>query len=134
MCWKRPVLIYDLDDVVKKTRRHRFQWSADFDDLARDAAAIIRARCRNLPRLDWAAFEQVFPSVPRNTVRQRLCHIKETPGNEAYLRRLEDTWYDMWLAHKGSPELPDANEQSPSDFDLVKHVEFLRKHIDKDAL
>lgn len=84
--------------------------------------------------MDWAAFEQVFPSVPRNTVRQRLSHIKETPGNEAYLRRLEDTWYDLWFEHKGSPELPDDDDQSASNFDLIKHIEFLRAHIDKNAL
>jgi hypothetical protein len=124
----------DLDEQKKQPRRHRFQWNPDFDELARDASAIIRARCRNLSRLDWAAFEQVFPSVPRNTVRQRLSHIKETPGNEAYLRRLEDTWYDLWVAHKGTPELPDDNDRSPSDFDLIKHIEFLRTHIDKHAL
>ncbi|KAF8203137.1 hypothetical protein BJ912DRAFT_1018924 [Pholiota molesta] len=122
------------DEQKKQPRRHRFQWNPDFDELARDASAIIRARCRNLSRLDWAAFEQVFPSVPRNTVRQRLSHIKETPGNEAYLRRLEDTWYDLWVAHKGTPELPDDNDRSPSDFDLIKHIEFLRTHIDKHAL
>lgn len=124
----------DPDEQKKQPRRHRFQWNPDFDELARDAAAIIRARCRNLSRLDWAAFEQVFPSVPRNTVRQRLSHIKETPGNEAYLRRLEDTWYDLWIIHKGTPELPDDNDRSPSDFDLIKHIEFLRTHIDKHAL
>ncbi|KAF8973687.1 hypothetical protein BDZ97DRAFT_1900484 [Flammula alnicola] len=122
------------EEQKKQPRRHRFQWNPDFDELARDASVIIRARCRNLPRLDWAAFEQVFPSVPRNTVRQRLSHIKETPGNEAYLRRLEDTWYDLWLTHKGTPELPDDNDRSTSDFDLIKHIEFLRTHIDKNAL
>ncbi|KAF9478011.1 hypothetical protein BDN70DRAFT_809556 [Pholiota conissans] len=121
-------------DPPKKQRRHRFQWNSDFDELARDASAIIRARCRNLSRLDWAAFEQVFPSVPRNTVRQRLSHIKETPGNEAYLRRLEDAWYDLWVTHKGTLDLPDDNDQSASDFDLIRHIEFLRAHIDKHAL
>jgi len=95
---------------------------------------IIRARCRNMPRLDWAAFEQVFPTVPRNTVRQRLSHIKETPGNEAYLRRLEDTWYELWMKYRGTKHLPDGDYQSPSQFDLVKHIEFLRTNIDKNAL
>lgn len=122
------------DAQKKSTRRHRFQWSRDYDELARDASAIIRARCRGLPRLDWAAFEQVFPAVPRNTVRQRLSHIKETPGNEAYLRRLEERWYDLWIKHRGTSILPDEYLESTSNFNLVKHVEFLRAHVDKNAL
>ncbi|PPQ63697.1 hypothetical protein CVT24_004277 [Panaeolus cyanescens] len=119
---------------TKRIRRHRFQWNADYDELARDASVIIRARCRQANRLDWAAFEQVFPAVLRNTVRQHLDGIKETPGNEAYLRRLEDAWYDLWLKHRGTADLPDDNVESPSNFDLIKHIEFLRAHIDKNAL
>ncbi|KAG6814043.1 hypothetical protein H0H92_003893 [Tricholoma furcatifolium] len=118
----------------KTLRRHRFQWNRDYEELARDASAIIRARCRNLPRLDWAAFEQVFPSVPRNTVRQRLAHIRETPGNEAYLSRLEDRWYELWMQHRGTSLLPDDDPTSASNFNLIKHVEFLRQHVDKNAL
>ncbi|KAF9523601.1 hypothetical protein CPB83DRAFT_821291 [Crepidotus variabilis] len=117
-----------------KKRRHRFQWNNEFDELARDASVIIRSRCRNLSRLDWAAFEQVFPAVPRNTVRQRLTHIKGTPGNEAYTRRLEDVWYSLWTKYRGTTELPDLDLQSPSNFDLIKHVQFLRSHVDKHAL
>lgn len=115
-------------------RRHRFQWTPDFDELARDASVIIRARCRSLSRLDWAAFEQVFPAAPRNTVRQRLAHIRETPGSEAYLHRLEDVWYELWLKHRGTEVLPDDNPDSPSNFDLAKHIQFLRTHIDKQSL
>ncbi|KAG6919586.1 hypothetical protein DXG01_004250 [Tephrocybe rancida] len=118
----------------KALRRHRFQWNRDYEELARDASAIIRARCRNLPRLDWAAFEQVFPAVPRNTVRQRLAHIRETPGNEAYLNRLEERWYEIWMQHRGTPLLPDEDLMSASNFNLIKHVEFLRQHVDKNAL
>ncbi|KDR85305.1 hypothetical protein GALMADRAFT_52101 [Galerina marginata CBS 339.88] len=124
----------DFNMQKKPNRRHRFHWNQEFDELARDASAIIRARCRDLPRLDWAAFEQVFPSVPRNTVRQRLTHIRETPGNEAYLRRLEDSWYEIWVKYRGTPHLPDDDFRSASNFDLVKHVEFLRTHIDKNAI
>lgn len=118
----------------KVIRRHRFQWNPEFDELARDASVIIRARCRDHSRLDWGAFEQVFPAVPRNTVRQRLAHIKETPGDEAYLRRLEDVWYELWLEHRGGEMLPDENPHSPSNFDLINHIRFLRTHVDKHAL
>lgn len=84
--------------------------------------------------MDWAAFEQVFPAVPRNTVRQRLAHIREAPGNEAYMNRLEEKWYELWVQHRGTPLLPDDEPQSASNFDLARHIEFMRKHIDKNAL
>ncbi|KAF9015475.1 hypothetical protein BDQ17DRAFT_1386204 [Cyathus striatus] len=121
-------------EETKSPRRTRFQWNREYDELARDASAIIKARCRGLPRLDWAAFEQVFPAVPRNTVRQRLSHIKDTPGNETYLARLEDKWYDLWTRYRGTTLLPDDDPQSTSNFDLIQHVDFLRKHVDKNAL
>ncbi|KAF8898469.1 hypothetical protein BD779DRAFT_11912 [Infundibulicybe gibba] len=123
-----------LNGSTQVVRRHRFQWNRDYDELARDASAIIRARCRHLPRLDWGAFGQVLPSVPRNTVRQRLASMRDNPGNEAYLTRLEDKWYDLWVLHRGTPLLPDEDLDSPTNFDLIKHVEFLRTHIDKNSL
>lgn len=76
----------------------------------------------------------MFPAVPRNTVRQRLAHIRETPGNEAYLNRLEDRWYEIWMQYRGSPLLLDDDPTSSSNFDLIKHVEFLRQHVDKNAM
>jgi oxalate---CoA ligase len=115
-------------------RRGRFQWNRDFDELARDASVIIRARCRDGPRIDWAALEQVFPAVPRNSVRQRIVALKEIPGADAYLKRLEDRWYDLWSQHRGTENLADDDPQSPSKFDLIRHIEFLRKHIDKNAM
>ncbi|EKM60813.1 uncharacterized protein PHACADRAFT_179990 [Phanerochaete carnosa HHB-10118-sp] len=115
-------------------RRQRFQWNKDLDELGRDASAIIRARCRNGKRLDWAALCQVFPAIPRNSVRQRIGHLREQPGAETYFKRLEDRWYELWMRHLGTPELPDEDPGSPSNFDLVAHIKFLRSHIDKNAL
>ena len=106
---------------MKTPRRHRFQWNVQYDDLIRDASAIIKARCRHAPRLDWGAMEQVFPAVPRNSVRQRLVHIKEiNPGEEPYLARLEDKWYELWLQHRGTDALPDPDPESVTNFDLAK--------------
>ncbi|KAJ3864146.1 hypothetical protein EV359DRAFT_41641 [Lentinula novae-zelandiae] len=115
-------------------RRHRFAWNREFEELARDAAAIIKARCRDAIRLDWGAFEQVFPAVPRNTVRQRVAHLREVTGGDAYLNRLEDSWYDLWKQHRGCEYLPDEEPTSATNFNLIQHIEFLRKHIDKNAL
>ena len=120
---------------MKTPRRHRFQWNVQYDDLIRDASAIIKARCRHAPRLDWGAMEQVFPAVPRNSVRQRLVRIKEiNPGEEPYLARLEDKWHELWLQHRGTDALPDPDPESVTNFDLATHVKFLRKHIDKNAM
>lgn len=60
--------------------------------------------------------------------------LREAPGAEPYLKRLEDAWYDLWSQHRGTEDLPDDDPQSPSNFDLVKHVKFLRRHIDKNAM
>jgi len=116
------------------TRRHRFQWTREYDELARDASVIIKARARNGARLDWAALEQVFPAIPRNTVRQRAVFLRDSSGGEAYMNRLEDQWYGLWVAHRGTAALPDHDPASVTNFDLISHLEFLRKHIDKNAL
>lgn len=78
--------------------------------------------------------EQVFPAVPRNSVRQRLVHMKEDTRVETYLARLEDKWYDLWMQHRGTDELPDPDPESATNFDLRTHIKFLRKHIDKNAM
>jgi hypothetical protein len=85
-------------------------------------------------KIDLSAFDQVFPAVPRNSVRLRLSHLRENTGEEVYMRRLEDQWHDLWIQHRGTEHLPDEDPQSPSNFDIVNHIEFLRKHVDKNAL
>lgn len=115
-------------------RRQRFQWNPDFDELARDVHAILRARCRSHHRLEWGAVTQVFPSVPRNSVRARISTLRDQPGAEAYLQRLENCWYDLWVKNRGTFELPDPNPRNPTEFDLKAHLEYLRKHVDKNAM
>ncbi|TFY76774.1 hypothetical protein EWM64_g7235, partial [Hericium alpestre] len=123
--------LVDEGSPIPTVRRHRFQWNREYDELARDACVIVRARCRG-GRKDWSALAQVFPGLLPNSVRQHFVQL--TVGSETYLKRLEDRWYDLWLQHRGSEALPDPNPESPSDFDLAAHVEFLRRHIDKNAL
>lgn len=115
------------------SRRPRFHWTREFDELARDASAIIRARCRD-SRLDLSALDQVFPAVPRNSVRQHITHLRDNPAEDLYMKRLEDQWYTVWLQYRRTTHLPDEDPTSPSNFNLIKHVEFLRKHVDKNAL
>ncbi|KAG1769612.1 hypothetical protein EDD22DRAFT_1048040 [Suillus occidentalis] len=115
-------------------RRPRFHWTREYDELARDASAVIRARCRGGIKIDLSAFDQVFPAVPRNSVRLRLSHLRENTGEEVYMKRLEDRWHDLWVQYRGTEHLPDEDPQSPSNFNIVNHIEFLRKHVDKNAL
>ncbi|KZT74913.1 hypothetical protein DAEQUDRAFT_720101 [Daedalea quercina L-15889] len=124
----------DGDTPSVPARRQRFQWNRDYDELARDASAIIRARCREHHRIDLAALIQAFPAVPINSVRQRIVHLREAPGADTYLQRLEDKWYDVWQQHRGTDALPDDDPESRSNFDMIAHLEFLRKHVDKNAL
>lgn len=76
----------------------------------------------------------LFPGVPRNTVRQRIGHLREFPGADIYLKRLEDRWYELWQRHLDTPELPDEDPGSATNFDIVAHIKFLRSHVDKNAL
>jgi hypothetical protein len=84
--------------------------------------------------MDLSAFDQVFPAVPRPSIRLRLAHLRENIGEDVYMKRLEDRWYDLWVQHRGTEYLPDEDPHSPSNFDIVNHIEFLRKHVDKNAL
>ncbi|KAI0067924.1 hypothetical protein BV25DRAFT_1819394 [Artomyces pyxidatus] len=117
-----------------KLRRTRFQWNSQFDELAQDACVIIRARCPPGTRMDWSALHQVFPAVPQNSVRQRFGTQRELPGNDAYLKRLQERWYTLWTQYRGTELLPDPDPKSLTNFDLVKHIQFLRNHVDKIAL
>lgn len=117
------------------SRRRRFQWNKEYDELVRDCSVIIKSRCRLTgARLDWGAVEQIFPAVNRNSVRQRLVTLLALPGNETYLSRLEDRWSEVWMQYRGTPQLPERNPSSVTDFDLAGQIEFLRKYIDKNAL
>ena len=123
------------DDGDQSHRRSRFLWNKEYDELAQDASAILRVRLREAGgRMDWFALRQVFPAVPRNSVRQRIASLREVPSNEVYMRRLEDQWYRLWKQYRGSEHLPDPHPQSQTDFDLIKHLQFLRSFVDKNAL
>lgn len=103
--------------------------------MVQDAHAILRVRSREVGgRMDWFALRQIFPAVPRNSLRQRISSLKETQNNEVYMRRLEDQWCHLWKQYRGTEHLPDPNPQSHTDLDLIKHVEFLRKFVDKNAM
>ncbi|CAE6459542.1 unnamed protein product [Rhizoctonia solani] len=115
------------------SRRRRFPWNADYDELARDAGAVIRVRCHG-KRIDWSALEQVFPGVQRSCVRQRISSLESLPGASMYYQRLDIAWASVYQQHRGSEALPDPNPDSAKDFDLPAYIAFLRQHIDKAAI
>lgn len=119
---------------VKLKRRKRFQWTSEDDELARDTYIILNSRCRSHHRIVWSAAKQVFPSIRRDSVRTRMYILEKQPGAKQYLQRLENCWHELWMKHRGSTELPDKYPNDPTNFDLMAHVAFLRKYIDKNAL
>jgi transcription factor C subunit 3 len=115
------------------SRRRRFPWNLEYDELARDAGAVIRVRCHG-KRIDWSALEQVFPGVQRSCVRQRISSLESLPGASIYYRRLDAAWASIFQQHRGSVALPDPNPDSLKDFDLPAYITFLRQHVDKASL
>ncbi|CAE6398352.1 unnamed protein product [Rhizoctonia solani] len=115
------------------SRRRRFPWNIDYDELARDAGAVIRVRCHG-KRIDWSALEQVFPGVQRSCVRQRISSLEGLPGASIYYQRLDVAWASIYQQHRGSDALPDPNPDSLKDFDLPAYIAFLREQIDKASL
>ncbi|KAJ7102344.1 hypothetical protein B0H15DRAFT_814236 [Mycena belliarum] len=117
----------------KSGPRTRFHWNRDYEELAKDAYAIVHSRCRSRGKVDYSAVKQVFPGVARGSVRLHMKSIREDPTVAAYLLRLEDHWHDIWMQYRGTALLPDDDPLSLN-FNLIAHIEFLRKHIDKNAL
>jgi len=116
-------------------RRKRFNWRPEYDELLLDAVAVIRARSRHRKRtMEWAPVTQVFPTINQNSCRLRYNHLQETAGSALYMERLMDAWYHLWQSHLGSDYLPDKDPNALGGCDLVKHIEFLRKYIDKHAM
>ncbi|KAF8687602.1 B-block binding subunit of TFIIIC, partial [Rhizoctonia solani] len=121
------------EKTERDSRRRRFPWDMEYDELARDAGAVIRVRCQG-KRIDWSALEQVFPGVQRSCVRQRISSLEGLPGASIYYRKLDAAWASIYQRYLGSDELPDPNPDSLKDFDLPAYISFLRQHIDKAAL
>lgn len=116
-------------------RRKRFSWNDEYDELLRDTVAIIRARCREKTRgVRWQPAEAVFPPVRANNLRTHFNKYLTQPGAASYMDRLEKGWYVLWQTHKGRPELPDSDPSTPEGCDLITHVDFLRKYLDKRRL
>ncbi|KAG8907464.1 hypothetical protein FRC00_011812, partial [Tulasnella sp. 408] len=115
-------------------RGQRFLWSSEFDELAIDATCILAARGRSGGTISWMAMPQVFPGVDSNGVRTRISRLRDDPAVQAYMFKLEEAWFHLWMQKRGTDELPDNNPNSPVDFDLISHLVYLREHVDKPRL
>lgn len=113
-------------------RRNRRAWNHEEDELLLDSEAIIRARNRGIPNnRGRAAVAQVLGQGSAQIWNGRLKKILAAPGKFAYLERLSDVWYDLWNQHRGTAELPDEDPKSNTNFDLRKHIDFLRSKVNK---
>jgi hypothetical protein len=132
---KSPLLTiikcYSHDSAVV-SRRKRFNWNDEYEELLRDAVAIIRARCREKARgIKWSPAESVFPPVRANNIRIHFNKYIAQPGAASYMDRLEQAWYKLWKTHRGRPELPDNDPTNPEGCDMIAHIQFLRNYLDK---
>lgn len=80
------------------------------------------------------AMEQLFPGCMPVTYANRLKKSIDTPEKNSYLQLLERSWYAIWTELRGTEELPDPNIESNYEFDLRKHIEVLRRKINKNSL
>ncbi|OXG21104.1 hypothetical protein C366_01657 [Cryptococcus neoformans Tu401-1] len=120
--------------TTKRKNRSKRKWTTEDDELMLDSEAIIRARSRTNAYKGRAAMSQLYPRITASTFRMRIMKIAGEPGKLAYLERLEQAWYELWLKYRGTEELPDDNIESSVEFDLKAHIDFLRKHVDKRTL
>lgn len=72
-----------------------------------------------------------FQKVGYNTIRNRFKKLMAEPGRQAYFDQLVVTWRKLWLAKRGTAELPDEYPDSAEDFDLPVHLEYMRAHLIK---
>ncbi|WVQ97216.1 hypothetical protein IAU59_004326 [Kwoniella sp. CBS 9459] len=114
--------------------RVKRKWTHQDDEDILDAEAIIRARGRASNYRGRTAMNQLELGVQVQTFLTRVRKITLQPGKKAYLEKLEQAYHDLWMQHRGTDKLEDPNPDSPTDFDLKKHTQFLRDHVDKRSL
>lgn len=117
------------------SRRKRFAWTEEYEDLLHDAVAVIRARCKGKGRgIAWGPIESIFPTLGSSSLRTRYQKWIVQPGARNYMEKLVCSWYNLWKLHQGRPELPDDDPSKPEGCDLTAHIEFLRDYLDKKNL
>jgi hypothetical protein len=119
---------------VPKGARRRKHWSHEDDELLLDAEAIILARANGRRNPGRAAAAQLFPELSNTSFLHRIKKILTYPGKQAYLEKLVAAWTEVWMEHRGTEALPDDKPESLTEFDLKRHVEFLREKINKTNL
>jgi hypothetical protein len=77
---------------------------------------------------------KLFPDVNPQTLFNHMRAILKLPGKQLYFDKLVDAWYDVYQEFVGTADLQDDHRDSATDFDLIKHVEFLRRKVNKFTL
>jgi hypothetical protein len=123
---------------ASRSRKAAVEWTKAKDELLRDAIVILRCRDRHRnpanPQKNWKALNQIFPDPSATSLKNRYEHLCKAVGEQAYLDQLEAEWDKIWATHRDGDELDDLDPKSPTDFDLMAHIQFLRRHINKLAV
>ncbi|KAF8306142.1 hypothetical protein DL93DRAFT_2172227 [Clavulina sp. PMI_390] len=115
------------------SRRKRFKWNDEYDELCIDSMVIVRVRAQDTKqKVDLESIRQVFPGLDRNGVRNRFARVSTSLAG--YIHRLENAWRVLWREHRGTALLKDKNPSDLRGFDLAEHIIFLRDNTDKAAL
>lgn len=123
------------DPTEPGRRRARQQYTDELDDLILDLGAILLGRAtRPGVRMFWKPVEKVIPSAPHGTIRVRFLKLREDPLRAAYIDRLKDAYIDLWRTHRKTDALPDPPKYRSDQFDIVHHLKFFRKNINKDSM
>jgi hypothetical protein len=70
-------------------------------------------------------------------MRVRYNKLRDTMGYAGYLSRLEDAYLGLWKVFRKTehmPEPPRTKAQAHASFDIVQHLKFFRKNVQKDLL
>ncbi|EJU05245.1 hypothetical protein DACRYDRAFT_113419 [Dacryopinax primogenitus] len=113
--------------------RRRYTWTPEYDELALDAEAVIRARCAPEQQPAIHLLTQLFPRLSSNSVRTHALNLRKVrPGGDLYAAQLQAAWNALRL--QPHADVPDPLPESLTHFPLEKHVAYLRAHLDKSKL
>ncbi|KZO97760.1 hypothetical protein CALVIDRAFT_597245 [Calocera viscosa TUFC12733] len=119
--------------IGKRQRNSRYTWTPEYDELALDAEAVIRARCGPEQIAAVSLYSQIFPRLTASSIRTHLAKLRELrQGGNAYCSQLQTAWNALRL--QPHADVPDPFPESLTHFPLERHIAYLRAHLDKSKL
>lgn len=100
-----------------------------------DLGAILETRGREHGFMfTWKPATKVITSLNHNILRHRYSVLRERLGKKAYINGLSEAYSRLWKVHRGSSNLPEPAGARSTEFDIVHHVKFFRKNVQKNHL